>query len=372
MPRIEPIRTRSKPGLPPRIHAAHPTCQHQRSTTGRKIVLRLLLAMTFAPWLHALPAQAQAMRTFVSGGGQDSNPCTVAAPCQTLQAALSKTLTGGEISALDTANYGYVTINQAVSIISGHGATGVSATSSVTGITISAGASDVINLQGLDIDGAGSGADGIQFNTGASLNVQNSVIRGFSNGINFQPNGSSALSVGNTLVSNNSTGVRFQTSATSTGVLNDVQLVNNGNGIVALGTKSTGLATVTIQNSVVANNSTVGILSGGYSAVMVGNSTIANNGVGLEAQNTGALLQASGSTVTGNATGWLAATGGQVISAGNNGIGGNMAGRGLAARAPPTRSAIYAPNGHAHAETHARTIFLIIRESISLTRPESG
>jgi hypothetical protein len=299
---------------------------------GRKIVLRLLLAMTIAPWLHALPAQAQAIGTFVSGLGNDSNPCTVAAPCQTLQAALAKTLAGGQISALDSADYGYVTINQAVSIISGHGATGVSATSSVTGITINAGANDVINLQGLDIDGAGSGANGIQFNTGASLNVQNSVIRGFSNGINFQPNGSSALYVGNTLVSNNSTGIRFQTSTISTGVLNDVQLVNNGTGIVAAGTSGTAPATVTIQNSVVANNSTVGILSGGYSAVMVGNSTIANNGIGLEAQNTGALLQVSGSAVTANATGWLAVNDGQVISSSNNGIGGNVAGNG----APPT------------------------------------
>jgi hypothetical protein len=127
---------------------------------------------------------------------------------------------------------------------------------------INASANDIINLQGLDIDGAGSGANGIRFNTGASLNVQNSVIRGFSNGTNFQPNGSSALSVGNTLVSNNATGIRFQNSAISTGILNDVQLVKNGTDIVALGTSSTGPATVTIQNGVVANNGTVGILSG--------------------------------------------------------------------------------------------------------------
>jgi hypothetical protein len=186
---------RSRLGLPPRTHGAHPTRTHQRSTIG-KIVLWLLLAMTIAPWLHALPAQAQAMRTFVSGLGQDSNPCTATAPCQTLQAALAKTLAEGQISALDSANYGYV--NKAVSIISARRATGVLATSSVAGITITAGANDIINLQGLDIDGAGSGADGIQFNSGASLNVQNSVIRGFSNGINFQPNGSTALSVGTT------------------------------------------------------------------------------------------------------------------------------------------------------------------------------
>ena len=133
------------------------------------------------------------------------------------------------------------------------------------------------------------------------------------------------------LVSNNSTGFRFQNSAINTGVLNDVQLVNNGTGMVALGTSSTGPATVTIQNGVVVNNGTVGIVSGGFSAVMVGNSTIANNGIGLEAQSIGAVLRASESAVTGNATGWLAVNGGQVISSGNNGIGGNVTGN----AAPP-------------------------------------
>src|SRR5690349_11535622 len=66
--------------------------------------------------LQVLSAHAQAMRTYVSGTGVDSNPCTFAAPCQTLQAALTKTAPGGEIQSLDSADYGHVTINQAVTI----------------------------------------------------------------------------------------------------------------------------------------------------------------------------------------------------------------------------------------------------------------
>ena len=178
----------------------------------------------------------------------DGNPCTVTSPCKTIQAALALTLAGGEIYALNSANYGSVTINQAVSIIGGHGATGVLA-ASVTGVTINAGPNDIVNLRGLDIDGAGSGTNGIQFNTGASLNIDDSVIRGFTNGISFQPSGSSALSVGSTLISNNSTGIMFQNAAASTGVLNDVQVVNNGSGIVALGASSTSPANLTVQSS---------------------------------------------------------------------------------------------------------------------------
>jgi hypothetical protein len=321
-------------GRSPRLDLEHLKGARQRSTT-RMIVLRLLLVITTAPWLLTVPAQAQAMRTFVSGLGKDSNACTAAAPCLTLQGALGKTLTGGQIYALDSANYGYVTINKAVSIISGGGATGVLATSSISGITIAAGANDIVNLQGLDIDGAGSGTNGILFNSGGTVNIQNSLIRGFTTGINFQPSGSSALFVGTTLISNNLTGILFQNAATSIGTLNDVQLVNNGSGIVAQGAGSTAVANVTVQSSMVANNSTVGILAGSFSAVSVSNSIIANNGVGLQAQSASALLNTSGSTVTGNGTGWIAANGGQVISASDNPIGGNTAGN----TAPPTAPA---------------------------------
>jgi hypothetical protein len=301
-------------------------------------VQALLLATTIVSWLQAVPAQAQAMRTFVSGLGEDTNACTETAPCQTLQVALANTLPGGQIYALDSANYGFVTIDKAISIISGSGATGILATSSVTGITISASANDTINLQGLDIDGAGSGADGIQFNSGASLYIQDSVIRGFTNGINFQPSGSSALSVDKTLVSNNSTGIKIQNSLMSTGVLNDVQLVNNGTGIVAQGGSGTGPAIVTIQNSIVANNSAIGVLSGGFSVVSVANSTIANNGIGLQAQTASAVLQVSESTVTGNGTG-MAANAGQIISYGNSSIGGNAIGN----TSPPTTDPVSPP-----------------------------
>jgi hypothetical protein len=94
MTRIGLIHMRSKPGLSSCTHRAHPTRLGQRSTAG-KTVLWLFLAMTLAPWLHAVPAQAQSMLTFVSGGGKDSSPCTAVAPCHTLQAALARTLAGG-------------------------------------------------------------------------------------------------------------------------------------------------------------------------------------------------------------------------------------------------------------------------------------
>src|SRR5262249_1522579 len=150
----------------------------------------------------------------------------------------------------------------------------------------------VVNLQGLEIDGAGSGANGILLTSGATLNIKDTVIRGFANGISFQPTSPSTMSIGGTTVLNSATGISVQSSAPSAGILNDVQLINNGTGLTATGGSSVG-TTVTIQNSLIANNGTAGVLSGGYSSVFVGNSTVVNNGVGLGAQSTGALLQVS-------------------------------------------------------------------------------
>src|SRR5262249_21924227 len=134
-------------------------------------------------------------RTYVSGVGIDGGPCTAASPCRTFSAALALTTAGGEVFVLNSANYGAATINKAVTITSEGAVAGVLATSGA-GLTISAGAGDVVNLRGLDIDGGGSGSTGIQFGSGAALNVTKSLIRGFANaGIAFSPAGAASLFV---------------------------------------------------------------------------------------------------------------------------------------------------------------------------------
>ena len=294
-------------------------------------ILCFALIVAAISLLALSPARAQAMRTYVAGTGTDSGPCTVTAPCRTLQAALNKTLPGGEIQSLDSADYGSVTITRAVTILGTHGTAGVLATN-VSGITINAGPSDVINLRGLDIDGGGSGANGILFTSGAALNIDDSVIRSFANGITVSSTNQSSFSINNTSISNNTVGLSVQSSAPSMGVLSGAEVVNNGTGLTASGANASSPINLTIQGSVVANNTTVGVVSGAYSVVTVAGSMVANNGVGLEAVSTTGLLETSRSTVTGNGTGWTTANGGWVYSAGGNSIGGNLSGN----SAPPT------------------------------------
>src|SRR5262249_39544488 len=100
-------------------------------------------------------AYALSNRTFVSGTGSDSNPCSLAAPCRSFEGALVQTSPGGEIAVLDTAGYGAVLINKAISIVNQDGGeAGVTVTSG-DGITVAAGPSDVVNLRGLTLVGGG-------------------------------------------------------------------------------------------------------------------------------------------------------------------------------------------------------------------------
>jgi hypothetical protein len=297
----------------------------------RKIVMPLVRAIITVPLLHAIaqaaPPQKQPptpppatpqMRTYVSGLGSDANPCLASWPCQTFQAALALTIAGGEIYVLDSANYGAVTINKAVSITSEGAMAGVLATSGA-GITIAAGAGDVINLRGLDIDGGGSGGIGIQFSSGQSLNIQKSVVRNFTNsGISFSPNGPGTLFITDTTVTNNgNNGISVTSNGTAvSGAINRVTASRNGTGILAFG----GNASVTIIDTVAGNNS-YGI-GASSSAVMVRNSTVSNNGIGIAADQN-AIVRVGQSTVTANGTGWQATNGGQVVSYSNNNVAGN-------------------------------------------------
>lgn len=294
-----------------------------RAFRARKATIAALVAVTLVHFGTISSVDAQTANTYVSGKGNDSGACSVNQPCRTLQRAVTITAAGGQINALDSADYGYVTINKAISIVSAKGSTGVLAPSNISGVTVNAGATDVVNLQGMAIDGAGSGANGVQFVSGAALNIRDSVIRSFGRGINFQPTGASSLSVSNSLISSNTIGVVFRSPSSKPNVLNNVQIVGNGIGLSVAGTSSATPAILAIQNSIVANNPAVGVLATTYANVSLTNSTFANNGVGLETQSTSALLQVSGSSFSGNTTSWVGTNGGQIISLNGNVGGGN-------------------------------------------------
>lgn len=161
--------------------------------TGRISIRRALcvtaMAFSLAAAAHAAPqpaAHAGSLSTFVSGLGNDSNvsaSCSRANPCRTLAAAYTVTESGGEIIALDPADYGSITITGQLSILGVQGAA-IAVATGATAVTINAPAGDRIIIKDFVVSGAGQAdTKGIELNTG-QLALLNSTLKELSIGLN--------------------------------------------------------------------------------------------------------------------------------------------------------------------------------------------
>jgi hypothetical protein len=181
--------------------------------------------------LISTATQAQASRTWVSGVGDDVNPCSRTAPCKTFAGAISKTVAGGEIDALDPGGYGALLIKKSITIDGGGMMAGTLATVGSSGFTIDI--TDVkdpsaVRLRGLSLNGVGTGANGINIKTAGSVTVEDCVIDGFKgSGINV---GAGKVFVRNTTIRNN-VAAGITVTAGTVGIA-DVALVFNGVGLV--------------------------------------------------------------------------------------------------------------------------------------------
>ena len=274
-------------------------------------------------------AQAQATRTWISGVGDDVNPCSRTAPCKTFAGAISKTAAGGEIDCLDPGGFGAVTITKAITLDCGGGVGGqvgsilASGTNAIIITGTPAGSS--VTIRNMSINGAGAtlGLNGIRYlSGGGALHVENVEIFSFSqNGIDFENTAGANLFVRSSQISDNTTGFGVLVKPAG-GVLANVSLdqvrldrnlaglrvedggkatvkdsvahSNNGNGFVAV---SAGIAAeINLIRSVASNTFTNGVAtSGALATIHMYNSAVTDNGTGI---NT-----AAGGTVTGTTPG---------------------------------------------------------------------
>jgi len=294
-------------------------------------------AITCALFILALSSLAHAQtRTWVSGVGDDLNPCSRTAPCKTFAGAISKTSANGEIDCLDPGGFGTVTITKNIVIDGTNGAGfGSILAAGTNGVNVNDSATAtpntiIVSLRNLSIQGAGTGFDGIRFTFGKTVHVENCIIAGFrgnganSDGIDMSVNhtGQSNLDVKNTIVRDNS-----------------------GNGIIATNLNAAGsaAAAVSLNDVHCENNSASGFVAGSHCSAQVANSYFSFNvnGVaintgafGLELDtcfmqfNTSGLLAIAGTAriancrILGNTNG-INFTGGAVQSFGDNKVKGN-------------------------------------------------
>jgi hypothetical protein len=297
-----------------------------------------------AAFLGTTPAAAQATRTWVSGVGDDANPCSRTAPCRTFAGAITKTAAGGEINCLDSGGFGAVTITKALSIIC-EGVVAGMLVSGTNGIVVNAGANDVVVLSGLDIEGAGTGLNGIRVMAARSVQVFDTIISGFNatsagngNGILFAPSGAAELSVVNTRivdtgVANSGSGIEVAPAAGGSARVNirSVYLLDNGSNGIRLNTSGTTAAAgivASIDDSEISGSATgVSVFTPAgttSAAAMIANSTVSNNAsFGIIGFGTGATARVGLTTITGNGTGLLSSSGANLLSYGNNRLNGN-------------------------------------------------
>ena len=277
-------------------------------------------------------AQAQASRTWVSGVGDDANPCSRTAPCKTWAGAISKTAACGEIDALDPGGFGAVTITKSITL-DGTGTFASILASLTTGIIINAAATDVVTISGISINGFCNGIRGMNILQAKTVNVEDCVIFRFANeGILVNESSDMRLNVRNTVIRDNvGDGISTTTSSGTLKIrtsLEHVSLIGNGNGFHG---KSGTFAEA--RNCVFSNNTGAGVFGDALglnsSAIFVWESQISNNGgIGVRAGNAGNAgvsgIQLAQNQINMNVgAGVSEGTGGVISTFSNNSIVGN-------------------------------------------------
>lgn len=237
----------------------------------RYLLAAIILALTF--W--SMPAEAQATRTWVSGVGDDANPCSRTAPCKTFAGAISKTAAAGEINCLDPGGFGALTITKSITIDCA-GTLGSTLASQTNGFIVNAPGGKVV-LRNLSINGAATGLVGVRLIAAETLHISDVNIGGFetANGVGIYVEGSTAkVFVRHSNILQNQSGIKVQSAASATLMVSDSSITSN---------KGAAVAVEGIQNR-----------------VFVSNSVIFGNGAAFNATNGGSILSYGDNRVDGN------------------------------------------------------------------------
>jgi len=263
----------------------------------------------------------QATRTWVSGVGDDANPCSRTAPCKTFAGAISKTAPGGEIDALDPGGFGAITITKSITLDGGGGQVGSVLVAGTNGIVVAAGPNDVVTLRNMRINGISSGLNGVQFVSGKDLEIENCFIFGFTqNGINIALNQNTAASVHvtNSVIKNNTqVGIKasnLQTPTVLVGITGSSVVLDN------IGIQATDHSRVVVNSSFIEHGSTTGIQADSTASdavLTIDHSDVSFNANAATAGTGGVIVTADSKYAFNSGTAWNQSSG-KIFSYGTN------------------------------------------------------
>ncbi|MDQ2800628.1 MAG: hypothetical protein M3Y13_13450 [Armatimonadota bacterium] len=262
----------------------------------KTLALSLFLGLAASSVSHA-----QATRTWVSGVGDDANPCSRTAPCKTFAGAISKTAAGGEIDALDPGGFGGLTITKSITIDGGGGQVASVLVSGTPGITINAGSTDIVCLRNLSISGTGMATTGINLIASGQLIVEHCKIFGFAQAATIYASTAPTMgtlglaSFNDDSIQNCGAGILTNFGATDISDSHIRQITN-----VALQTAAGSNSTIACLGCTLTGNGTA-VMSSAGSIIRLSNNDIFNNGTGINT-NGGTVSSARNNRKAGNAT----------------------------------------------------------------------
>ena len=289
-----------------------------------RFALNILAVAVFSLGISSV-AQAQATRTWVSGVGDDANPCSRTAPCKTFAGAISKTATCGEISVLDPGGFGAVTITKSITI-NGDGTLAGILAAGTNGIIVNGISTSDVIIRGISIDGACTGLDGIRFLAGRHLRIENCTIYNFTDdGVDALYNlvgGVGQLTIENTSISNiGDVAVRVAvTTGAITAQLDNVRINRASIGFDVLA------GSATIANSAISHVTNQAVVAENPAIVNASFCTLTNNGTGISAFNSGATIRFNNCNIFNNNVGVNVAAGGTGDRFGSSALFGNPGG----------------------------------------------
>jgi hypothetical protein len=263
----------------------------------------------------ATVTRAQATRTWVSGVGNDANPCSRTAPCKTFAGAISKTATGGEIDTLDPGGFGAVTITKSITIDGGSPGRGGILAALVTGVIVNATNTSQVVLKNLTINGVGSGFDGVRYLAGLSLHLRNVSIDGMTGFcVNFKPTNVGFLFISDSVFSKCAAGGVMVDGTTAFQRATIIRTVSDGN---LFGYKAFSQALVNIKDSAAGAGGDSGYFADGANAKLFAvNSSADLNATGVRATNNAEVRFLNGSIGHSSGAPTTTATGGIVTTTG--------------------------------------------------------
>jgi hypothetical protein len=308
------------------------------STEKRRLQMNKLrftitaLAIAIFTFAFASMAQAQATRTWVSGVGDDANPCSRTAPCKTFAGAISKTATDGEIDALDSGGFGAVTITKAITIDGDSNLAGILA-AGVTGVIINITASsgsNFVQLRNISFNGAGTGTNAIRILSSfanTTVSIENCVMFGFragnGRGISDERNVAGKLYVQDTLIKNCSgDGVVVEGVGPVKAELDNVRIINTSIGVHAAQANN-----IIVARNCNSSHNATGFAANGSAKMELINCMASYNNTGVNSDS-GADIVLGRTTVTRNTVNGLGFSAGTIKSYGNNEVANNAGNNG--------------------------------------------